>query len=340
MAGNIYKKRSEGSENKGGGSKYNLVSVPGFKEYKPKDGKDAKGKRIKNLINILKYKVGGKNHPLVRKGEMEVGDEDFMLTYFQHRVGPENTPVICHKRTFGKPCPCCEVKAELMEQGLDWDDPKVKPYNASERSLFYVQDVSGDVAGDVELFPVSSHLFTKPLLAAAGEDDMTEDYDDGFVEFAEPGKRGRIVQFTCKTEGTGKTKKTDYESFTFKLREQKFEQPGEDLELPSLDKFLKIHTYDEIKALMEGGDEEAEEEEEEKPKAPRAKPPVDDEEEKPKAEKPKPVPEPEEKEDPKIDFGDEAPSCPNGKPWGKADCYGCCQKCDPKIYDACCKAST
>ncbi len=43
----------------------------------------------KNRTNFIPYVIKTKNHPLVKRGEFEVGDSDYVMDIFVHRgVGP------------------------------------------------------------------------------------------------------------------------------------------------------------------------------------------------------------------------------------------------------------
>ena len=50
----------------------------------------------KHRINIVPYIIKSKNHPLVKKGEAEIGEMDYVLDFYVHRgVGPAEKSVLC-----------------------------------------------------------------------------------------------------------------------------------------------------------------------------------------------------------------------------------------------------
>ena len=74
----------------------------------------------RNRINIIPYVIKSKNHPLVKKGEFEIGDKDYVMDVYVHRgVGPSEASVLCLKNTYGKPCPICEQSQVLRKQGKE-----------------------------------------------------------------------------------------------------------------------------------------------------------------------------------------------------------------------------
>ena len=53
-----------------------------------------------NSFDIIPYEIKTKNHPLVRTGEAQVGEWDYVLDYFVHKnVGAGQAQVVCLKNT-------------------------------------------------------------------------------------------------------------------------------------------------------------------------------------------------------------------------------------------------
>ena len=92
-----YGSRDGGSSSKGGVINYrNYDGEVTF--FSPTEGK--------HRINIIPYTIKSKNHPLVKRGEAEIGEQDYIMDFYVHRgVGPAEKSVLCLKNTYGKPCP-------------------------------------------------------------------------------------------------------------------------------------------------------------------------------------------------------------------------------------------
>ena len=92
-----YAKRDGGGSSKGGAINYRAYDGE-ISFFSPAEGK--------HRINIVPYTIKSKNHPLVKAGEAEIGEKDYVLDFYTHRgVGPAEKTVLCLKNTFGKPCP-------------------------------------------------------------------------------------------------------------------------------------------------------------------------------------------------------------------------------------------
>ena len=78
----------------------------------------------KNVIDIVPFYITALDkHP--DKEKMEEGDPDYVLLVSVHRyVGPTEKAIICLKDTYGKRCPICEEKKNLIEQG-EYDSEKI-----------------------------------------------------------------------------------------------------------------------------------------------------------------------------------------------------------------------
>lgn len=308
----------------------------------------------RNRINIIPYTIKTKNHPLVKKGEFEVGDKDYVMDVFVHRgVGPSEASVLCLKQTYGKPCPICEQSALLRKQGKEDEAGALK---ASRRVFYNVQDLKNP--DTLKVFEASHYLFEKELIDEARDDD-----EGGFIDFADE-ETGKEIKFRCSKTSKGGFEFNEFKSFSFEDRDDNI--PDELLESAiSFDEIMNVPTYEEAEKILYGrdDDEEDEQQEDEEDEAPAKKKPAkkvvvedddeeeqdadEDEEEEPApkkkpAKKPAPVEEDDEEEDepapkpakkakaPAVEEDeddeseeDEAPA----KPAKKADCKGDCGKC-------------
>ena len=212
----------------------------------------------KNAINIIPFEIKSKNHPLVKQGQMEVGDLDYCLDVWTHRnVGPTESSVICLKKTFGKSCPICEESDKLRKAGKDNESKSL----VSKRRVFYnIEDIRKK-PGEIQVFEVSHHLFEKELIDEARDDETSE-----FVDFYDP-KTGKTVKFKCTKEKMGGFEFNSFKSFSFEERDEPID---DDLlaSAISFDQYMNILTYEQLQEILYGADEdddENEEDEEEKP---------------------------------------------------------------------------
>ena len=232
----------------------------GVMDWKKVDGKvqffsPAEGR---NRINIIPYTIKSKNHPLVKKGEFEVGDKDYVMDIFVHRgVGPSEASVLCLKYTYGKPCPICEQSALLRKQGKEDEGGALKP---SRRVFYNVQDLKNpDV---LKVFEASHYLFEKELI-----DEARDDEEGGFVDFADE-ESGKEIKFRCSKTSKGGFEFNEFKSFSFEDRDENI--PDELLESAiSFDEIMNVPTYEEAEKILYGRDEnddsEDDEEEDEVP---------------------------------------------------------------------------
>ena len=203
----------------------------------------------KNRINIIPYTIKTKNHPLVKRGEFEVGEKDYVMDIFTHRgVGPSEATVLCLKSTFGKPCPICEQSALLRKQGKEKEANELKP---SRRVFYNVQDMKEP--DKLKVFETSHYLFEKELIDEARDDD-----EGGFVDFADP-VDGKEIKFRASEVQKGQMKYKEFKSFAFENRDE--EISDELLESAiSFDEIMNVPTYEEVEKILFGQDDDEEDE--------------------------------------------------------------------------------
>lgn len=279
----------------------------------------------RNRINIIPYEIKTKNHPLVKRGEFEIGDLDYVMDFFVHRnIGPSESSVVCLKNTFGKPCPICEQSALLRKQGKEQEANELK---ASRRVIYNVQDLKDP--DKVKVFETSHYLFEKELI------DESRDEEGGFVDFADP-TDGKEIKFRCQEVQKGAMKFKEYKSFSFEDRDEEID---DDLleQAISFDEVIRVPTYEEVEKILYGSEDEDEEE-------PKKKKVEEDDDEEEVEESPKKkksfedlddVDEEDEEEKPKKSSGGK---CPFGHKFG-VDCdeHNDCDNCDK--WDSCFKAN-
>ena len=219
--------------NKGSGSR--VINLPEGVEFL--QVKDAAVRRF----DILGYDVTEKHSPF-----SHVGETSFERTYYQHaNLGPDGKGrTICLKETFGERCPVCEFVATLS-----WDNEADKAVRTSmrakERQLFNVYDVADGEKG-VQVWDVSFHLFGKVLdakLAIADPEDGVDDFCDLGME------KGKTIKIGFNEKSNKTYKFYEAASIDFKNRTVDHTKT----EVVNLDKCIGHPTYDEVKAIMDGG---------------------------------------------------------------------------------------
>ena len=201
----------------------------------------------RNRINIIPYVIKTKNHPLVKKGEFEIGDKDYVMDIYVHRgVGPSEASVLCLKNTYGKPCPICEQSALLKKQGKEDEAGALK---ASRRVFYNIQDLKNPEK--LKIFEASHYLFEKELI-----DEARDDEEGGFVDFADE-EKGKEIKFRCSKTSKGGFEFNEFKSFSFEERDENI--PDELLESAiSFDEIMNVPTYEEAEKILYGQDDEDE----------------------------------------------------------------------------------
>jgi hypothetical protein len=305
-------------------------------------------KKKKNAINIIPFEIKSKNHPLVKQGQMEIGELDYCLDIWTHRnIGPSESSVICLKKTYGKACPICEEAEKMKKAGKE---KEAAALTAKRRVFYNIEDIRRK-PGELQVFEVSHYLFEKELIDEARND---EDGEDTFIDFADP-ETGSVIRFRCTKTSQGGFEFFEFKSFSFADREDAIDDELLASAI-SFDEFLNVQTYEQVQAILFGADEDDDEEEDEKSarkKAPVKKPvknkddddeeeeEEDEEEDEKPAKKPvkkassakpakrKPVDEEEDDDEEEDEKPVKKLKCPHGHVFGKeADDHEECEDCD------------
>lgn len=219
--------RAEARKNAGGMS---LLALPdGVELHKPEKGKQ--------VFDVLPYTVTSKGHPEVKPGE-----QWFQRTYWAHfNVGPTQAAVVC-PRTVNKACPICELHAK-MRRDPDADEDAANALRAKERELFNIV-LRGE--RDVKVLDISYHNFGKLL-----EQEVREG-DESNAAFADAGADGKTLRVRWDEASAGGGHKfLEASRIDFLEREEALSAKLLAKAL-DLDELLKVHTYEEVKALLEG----------------------------------------------------------------------------------------
>jgi hypothetical protein len=200
-----------------------------------------------NQIIILPYIVKTDNDPKIKKG-----DDTYILEYFKHRgIGINNESVLCLKKTFGKFCPICEEIANLQEN-YEANKQIITAIKASKRGIYNVIDLLSDEPNDIKIFDSSFAYFEEEMLEEVVDPDTKE-----YVCFPDISEDGYIIKFRAVEEAFGKIKFNKYKAFRFEKRKYAIDKKILDKVL-SLDEYLIIPTYDEVKNIFLGTDEPVE----------------------------------------------------------------------------------
>ncbi len=236
-----YKYNNE--HNKGGGNSsiFNFPSEVKF--FKLKDGKRF------NFI-IIPYIIKSENHPLVKIGEAEVGDLDFVMDVLVHRnIGGSENDIFCLKN-LKKKCPICEASAEARERGKDDDAQALYP---SRRVYYNIWDQDSD---DMFVFTSSHKYFAKELTNEAVEQGAKKGLEQ--IEYAGP-EEWKVVSFRADEESWGKAKYFKCTSFRFEDTDVHVSDKKIEAAI-SFDEIMKVLSYDEMSKILYGNEDEDEDE--------------------------------------------------------------------------------
>lgn len=248
------RKRMKTGQQKMQGIEPTHLSLPeDIQMYMPKVGD--------HTIDILPY-IAGKNDPMTEEGE-----PTYTCQYLVHKdVGPQKKWYICPEQ-FEKDCPVCEERRNLMEEGHDKD--VWKHLYPRERNLYNVvsYDSREEEKKGVQVFDVSSFYMEENLLKIANKKTKKRSSKskvksvEPFVDFASPDNDGKVISFTIEP-AKSKDAYPQYGGHAFEDRDYEISDDLLD-SVYTLDDFLSIASYDEIKKAFKRSDDSEESDEEE-----------------------------------------------------------------------------
>jgi hypothetical protein len=188
-----------------------------------------------NKLSIVCYKSVTDNDPITEKGSYS-----HCLAVYTHKgvgINKQHT-VVCPRRTFDKKCPICEDwEAEYSEVQ---DSKEVATPKAVCRPYYLVID-NFDPDKEIKLFQAAYEHFEKRMqsklnsIVARGGEELIP-WDDN---------EGNLVVFDGE-----KSKNYDYiEPVNFDFEEREALDLSDD-DVPSLDEYMVVHNYDELKRLQ------------------------------------------------------------------------------------------
>lgn len=119
-------------------------------------------------LNFFRYKK------TIEGGVFDVGTNAAYREYAFHKIGPQETKVLCPNFTFGKPCTMCQKRAEAFrDPRLSKDEKKeaARPFFLSKRRMYNVADAENNPQ-NVLVYDVADNCFPERLdakIAMAGE---------------------------------------------------------------------------------------------------------------------------------------------------------------------------
>jgi len=328
--------------------------------YNVKDDSGKYGKIFNKKLSLERYKavegehavdilpwIVGNQYPTKNFPNIKPGDIQYVLDVWVHYgIGVNEDAITCPARNYDKPCPICEELTQLKKEGAD--DELTNPLKPKRRAIYQIiaRNTAAEEAKGVQMFD-SSHYLMERIIS----ENARQPFGGGFIYFSDPDageEGGRTVYF--KRKGTGRS--TEYVSHKFIIRKEPI--PDEILDSTvSLDDYLIIKEYDEIKALHEGAGLYSETEEGEESPAETEKAKKLAEKTKAKEEK-KPEPKAEQPAEKKSERRTRAPlaqdkneeavgpqKCPGGGVFGDADTIDTLDHCpECEIWEDCAKAAS
>ena len=206
------------------------------KIWRPNDGS--------HIIDIIPYITGKQNVEGDKPGKVH-----YTFHYYIHKnVGPNNDWYICPARTWGDPCPICEHRAKLLDQGADYDS-KIAPLNTKERNLYNIicYDKNEEKKG-IQIWDVSYHYFEKHVIALSKKPARGGRKEKTVVFFDE--EEGKSIAFTIEPAKS----KEDYPSFVGHSFDDRDYEIDEDIldEAHCLDELVHKPSYDELEKAFWG----------------------------------------------------------------------------------------
>ena len=234
LQGEKLKERVEKGRRNATGKQNSIIKIDNIPLWRPKDGE--------HIVDILPYLAGTNDKDTPK------GSPTYTFEYLVHRnVGPGNTMVLCLTEMYDKPCPICEHRQKLREDGAE--DDIWKPLFPKRRNLYNVICYDrGEEEKGVQIWDEASFYSEKNIMAIS-------------KKRGRGGKSGKLINFSDVDSGKSisftiepPVSKDDYRSyvgFTFEDREYAIED--DHLEgCHCLDELIHIPEYEEIADIYWG----------------------------------------------------------------------------------------
>jgi len=192
-----------------------------------------------HVIDILPY-IAGKNNPHAKPGE-----STYLLDLWVHYgVGVNDDAYICLAKTYGKRCPICEYRKDILRKGEEVE--RANELMPKRRVVYAIvcYDSKEEEDKGVQVWEVA-HFFMERHLVELAKNPRT----GGMVLFASPYKeQGKSIQFTRRGRGRG-----NVEFIGHKFLDRDYDIDKKLLEqVPCLDELIYIPTYEEVYEAFHG----------------------------------------------------------------------------------------
>lgn len=192
-----------------------------------------------HLIDIIPF-VAGTNHPTVEEGEPAYS----LRLRVHYGIGPsEDVSVICLAETFNQPCPICEHRVQLRNEGAEEEVWKALfPKKRGIYNIFCWDSVKEENKG-VQVWDVAEWYFQKYLDSLAKGPRRPGREHTRLIPFADPDE-GKSIAFTINPARS----KNDFAEYIGHRFDDRDYEISDDLldEALVLDELVHIPTYEEV----------------------------------------------------------------------------------------------
>lgn len=234
LQGKKLKERVEKGRRNATGKQNSIIKVDNIPLWRPKDGE--------HIVDILPYLAGSNDKDTTK------GHPTYTFEYLVHRnVGPSNTMILCLTEMYDKPCPICEHRQKIREDGAD--DEVWKALFPKRRNLYNIVCFDrGEEEKGVQVWDEASFYSEKNIMAIS-------------KKRGRGGKSGKLVNFSDVDNGKSISftveppiSKDDYRSYVgFTFEDREYAIDDDHLEsCHCLDQLIHIPEYEEIADLYWG----------------------------------------------------------------------------------------
>jgi len=209
------------------------IEATGLSIYKPIPDKDKP-----NKVAFLLYFPGDKD-PI--QGKLPENEREYthILDFWDHNI-PNVGRYVCLLNTYGKPCPVCEWLKANRTGDKEKDSKNWNMYKPTRRGVYAVWDLADKNAGPKVWY--SPFNFIEIKVQGQAKDPETGET----IYYTDPDE-GANCFFTFIDKGN-----FQYDFDNFQLKARKDPIPDSILEkVPSLDQFLIVPTYDEVRQAFD-----------------------------------------------------------------------------------------
>jgi hypothetical protein len=207
------------------------------------------------LMDIIMYPAG-ENHPLVVAKKIAVGTMVHMTWVFVHKgIGPGQDWFICLARTYGQPCPVCELRNQIKSTpGMTDDEVKtaIMPYYSGKYPLGLYNCVHHNNPQQITWQePVMYWAINNSFMESKLQSMSKSPIGGGFVNYQWPtaGEQGgRHVSYEVVQKGQF----YDYIGHQFVVRATPI-PPHVLQQAICLDDYLDVPSYEQVKDALEMG---------------------------------------------------------------------------------------